>query len=723
MKVRMLSNSALTKPRMEVSMLIESITLNNYRLYEGENVIQFRFDEAKNVHLICGENGFGKTTLLHSLLWCLFGRFVGDVPVSGQETNSSYAAMQKEILNQNAAKRFEEKTTPEIVALIKKNGYTNGYEEIKKDSVYSVAICFAEVGIPSIPCQKIVVTRSYDSLLQKEDVEILIDGVKNELTDEIGPEVFINDFILNKDIAKLFFFDSEEIVSLADTGTIAERRKLSKAYEEVLGIRKYEELRSNLEGLRLRYRKKSKDIGLKDELEKLEAEREGVSNELTKLTDSLTEIEDTLTNLREQDGQLQLQLSREGNSVKTEELQRVKAVIEKCKKDDIEMKSALKQFIDYAPFAISGQLFARAYELAKADHEAIANNNTATAQNSVLDALSKEMKGLLDKMPVNKDSKKDAHTQLEAIIEKYRGRACDRDIQVTLTDDEFAEVEAVYNSLTTTYRIEFEALAEAYRKNKITLERNVKRLSNIQSKESDEVIKGLRDNKNKIEAEIKTYEEKQRLGHIRTGELQLTIESYDKKIKELSRKISVDDADEAKDKLASELITELDTFLLSLKKNKKSSLELRIKTTLNTLMHKEDFISHVEVELDSDTMDINLFSSDGNVINKNMLSKGEKQLYATSILKALVDESGIQFPVFIDSPLQKFDKSHSSKIISEFYPSISKQVILFPLLHKELTEAEYKTLQPFVESATLIVNDTSRSYFEAANVKSLMQKN
>ena len=554
-------------------------------------------------------------------------------------------------------------------------------------------------------------------------MEILIDGVKNELTDEIGPEVFINDFILNKDIAKLFFFDSEEIVSLADTGTIAERRKLSKAYEEVLGIRKYEELRSNLEGLRLRYRKKSKDIGLKDELEKLEAEREGVSNELTKLSDSLTEIETTLTNLREQDGQLQLQLSREGNSVKTEELQRVKAVIEKCKKDDIEMKSALKQFFDYAPFAISGQLFARAYELAKADHEAIANNNTATAQNSVLDALSKEMKGLLDKMPVNKDSKKDAHTQLEAIIEKYRGRACDRDIQVTLTDDEFAEVEAVYNSLTTTYRIEFETLAEAYRKNKITLERNAKRLSNIQSKESDEVIKGLRDNKNKIEAEIKANEEKQRLGHIRTGELQLTIESYDKKIKELSRKISVDDADETKDKLASKLITELDTFLLSLKKNKKSSLELRIKNTLNTLMHKEDFISHVEVELDSDTMDINLFSSDGNVINKNMLSKGEKQLYATSILKALVDESGIQFPVFIDSPLQKFDKSHSSKIISEFYPSISKQVILFPLLHKELTEIEYKTLQPFVESATLIVNDTSRSYFEAANVKSLMQKN
>lgn len=56
-------------------MLIESITLNNYRLYEGENVIQFRFDEAKNVHLICGENGFGKTTACFILCYgvCLAG--------------------------------------------------------------------------------------------------------------------------------------------------------------------------------------------------------------------------------------------------------------------------------------------------------------------------------------------------------------------------------------------------------------------------------------------------------------------------------------------------------------------------------------------------------------------------------------------------------------------------------------------------------------------------
>ena len=46
-------------------MIIQSITLNNYRLYEGVNTIKFTLNEEKNVHLICGENGFGKTTFLH----------------------------------------------------------------------------------------------------------------------------------------------------------------------------------------------------------------------------------------------------------------------------------------------------------------------------------------------------------------------------------------------------------------------------------------------------------------------------------------------------------------------------------------------------------------------------------------------------------------------------------------------------------------------------------
>lgn len=699
-------------------MLIDKIILNNYRLYEGENVVRFHFDERKNIYLVCGENGFGKTTFLHSLLWCLYGRFVGDIPVSGQEAGN-YATTQRGNLNQSAARRYEELLTPTIISTIKKAGYA-GFEQIQKDCICSVTICFTEVGIPSIPCRKISVKRSYDALLQKEDVEILIDGSRNELTDEIGPDVFINDFILNKDIASLFFFDSEEIVSLAETSTIAERRKLSHAYEEVLGIRKYEELRTNLETLRIRYRKKSKDLGLRDRLESLESERAAKQKESQELEVYIEETQATLNSLREENEMLQTKLSREGSSVKTEELQRVKAVIDKCKQDDVRMKGEIKLFIEYAPFAIAGDVFAQGYQLAKADHDTITRNNAAVAQNSVLDALRSDLERLLSSMPLNTQETEEAQKSLAAIIAKYRGDVANREIQLNNTEEEFAEIEAVYNSLTTTYRMEFGSLAETYRKNKITLERNVRRLANIQSKESDEVVRALREKKNSVEKQISETEEILRQSHIKTGVLKLALDTLDRQIKDLSRKVSVDDADEEKDKVAGELICELDAFLSSLKKNKKSSLELRIRNSLNTLMHKEDFIGRVEVQLEDDSMDILLYSPDGFEIDKSLLSKGEKQLYATSILKALVDESGIQFPIFIDSPLQKFDKSHAAKIITEFYPSISRQVILFPLLHKELTATEYDMLKPFVEDAVVITNDTIRSTFKRVKTNKLM---
>ena len=162
--------------------------------------------------------------------------------------------------------------------------------------------------------------------------------------------------------------------------------------------------------------------------------------------------------------------------------------------------------------------------------------------------------------------------------------------------------------------------------------------------------------------------------------------------------------------------------LLSLKQEKKYSLERRIKSVLNSLMHKEDFIGRVEVVINGEDMDIELYTTDDTHISKDSLSKGEQQLYATSILKALVDESGIQFPVFIDSPLQKFDKSHAAKIITEFYPKISKQVILFPLLYKELTLEEFDIMKPLINATYLIENNTTHSYFTQVPVAEFIKK-
>lgn len=86
-----------------------------------------------------------------------------------------------------------------------KKGYSVDTNYIREFSSYSVSLEFIDVHIPSIPSQSLKITRSFDVILNQEEVEILIDGVKSELTSEIGNEIFINDFILNKDIARFFF--------------------------------------------------------------------------------------------------------------------------------------------------------------------------------------------------------------------------------------------------------------------------------------------------------------------------------------------------------------------------------------------------------------------------------------------------------------------------------------------------------------------------------------
>lgn len=91
-------------------------------------------------------------------------------------------------------------------------------------------------------------------------------------------------------------------------------------------------------------------------------------------------------------------------------------------------------------------------------------------------------------------------------------------------------------------------------------------------------------------------------------------------------------------------------------------------------------------------------------IDKGSLSMGERQMYASALLKALVDESDIEFPVFIDSPMQKFDKDHAENVIKEFYPNVSKQVVIFPLIHKELTENEFELLKPNIGKSYIINN-------------------
>jgi DNA sulfur modification protein DndD len=671
--------------------------------------------------LISGENGFGKTTFLHSLLWCLYGRLASDVEASLRKEilNGGYSSLLVNNLN-NSQKSELEQIPKDSITRIKKSGYQLGDESIKALSQYYVEMEFSEVVIPSIPCSSLTIRRGYDAILEKEFVDILIDGTKNELTNEIGPEIFINDFVLNKDIARFFFFDSEQIVSLAETNSPADKKKLCSAYNEVLGVRKYEDLKHNLESIRVRFRKRSNDVASKNKLNALMAKRD----ELTKIIDqnrALIESLDTqLASLQAQNDEYQLQLVREGNSATVEEIKRLQGLLVATQSKDAEYKQLLKSFLEYAPFAICGKLFVDTKLQVEHDHIVNTKNTATSDRNLILSEITSDLSKMIQALQMEDDTRSEIQNKMQTILDKYKGSDAGDKSLLEISDADYKEFMSIFGYITSTYKSEFERLADDYKKNKQVWERTARRLSVIESKERDSLIKSIRVQKNEVEAKIAQTNTSIRDIIENNGTKTQELAVVQKQLSELLKKVDLDDMDAKKDELAETLSQELNSFLVSLKQEKKFSLERRIKSTLNNLMHKDDFIHRVSVNVVDENMDIDLYAVDGSLINKDMLSKGEQQLYATSILKALVDESGIKFPVFIDSPLQKFDKSHATKIITEFYPTISSQVVLFPLLYKELTPEELEIMKPLVNSSYLIKNDTIHSYFEKKDINTLM---
>ena len=672
-------------------MRINKVLIENFRIYFGKNEIVFEKNVLnKNISIIAGYNGYGKTTFLNALVWCFYGKLISDV-------DDKY---RKEIYEVGGYKKY---------AQLNLNRAARNSKEPEKS--YSVEIELAEINIPTVPCNKITIKRSFNVETDTERTIVLIDGFENELTKEVGSEIFINDFILPREIAKFFFFDAEKIVSLSEIKTLGEKRNLSLAYSEVLGISKYENLKKNLENLRIKLRKKSANIEERKKLESAQNELKELNRLLNYNNDKILEIKSEIEQNRILSEQYQVKLIREGNNISLEELISLKKLKDKLFENNQEIKTRLKDLLELAPFAIAGN---KTKELYFQIQKEASNNQIATdsefINNKLIntrDLISHQLKKIDIKKSLKNAISELINTSFEANLVKFENRI--EKTLLELSEKEQNEFYALYDNLKHAFDIIFKQLVREEKNNRLFLTKTIKKISLAESKETDILSKKLKTEKERIDKRIfslnseliKLYEE--------SGAFQQNIASKSKVISELTKTVSLDELDSKKDKVTERIILELTEFLYRYKLEKKQSLETRIKNELNVLMHKERYIVEVEVEMSDDLIDIHLFDKKGEIIEKETLSKGEQRLYATALLKALVEESEVQFPIFIDSPLQKFDKKHSQNIIREFYPSISKQVILLPLLEKELSEKEYGLLIPNISQVFIIINEGEKS--------------
>ena len=710
-------------------MFIESIILHNYRAYKGKNRTSFKPD-AKNIFLVAGNNGFGKTTFLTSLVWCLYGKLMADVDekfrrdINDAQGYKNYArqSLHKELAS--AVNTYE--VSPEERKQIEKHGYSSDSEYIKEDAQYYVEITLSDVFIPSIPCRTITIRRTYDYFLGKEYVDVFIDGQLNELAKEVGYDIFINDFILSKDIAKFFFFDAEKIVNLAEVKSLDEKRRLSTAYSEVLGIKKYEDIKRNLENLRLKFRKNAGSTASKAKLDKLQAGVANLEAQIRAKEEERESVDNQIQQYRAEAVQLQERLIREGNAISVEELKKQKELLLALKEKDSKLKSQLRDMLDVAPFAISGKLFADLMTQVVAEKKIKTTTASCAAINATLQLTQTQITEGVSQLKLTAPQKQ----AIERIVaDAFKSNVADTSMEdtadikvlVDFNDSESNEFQALFDNIRYSFSTIFKQLVKDIKNNALFLAKTQRKIVEAEYDDGNADIKEIRMRKAEVDELLAQLDIQTRQLSEQIGTLNKDFKVLKKQLSEVAKHVRVDKADKEKDLIAERLIGELTTFLFELRAKRKFSLEKKIMAGIDVLMHKADFIHNVRIDLKDDIIEIELLDKAGEIISKEKLSKGEQQLYATAILNALVEESGIEFPVFIDSPLQKFDSIHSRNIITQFYPSVSKQVVIFPLLGKELSEDEYNALLPNVNRAYVIENKDGCSSFKKVEPSRLFE--
>lgn len=686
-------------------MKINKIKFQNFRIYKGENQILLTPNASKNISIIAGKNGFGKTTFLTSLIWVFYGKMMSEV-------EDKY---KKDIKNAGGYEKF-------VKTLLNREVKTEYENNGKVNPIFSVEIELKDILIPSIPCKSVVIKRSYNLKTDSEDLSIKIDGLENELTKEVGFEVFINDFILPREIAKFFFFDAEKIVSLAEAKTKAELKNLSKAYSEVLGIKKYEDLKKNLETLLTKLRRNGATQLEQTKLFELTDSENELLAYLEINQEKQSNIDRDIINLRLTSDSIQEKLIREGNGITLEELQKMKKERDTLKHESTEIKNKLKKLMDIAPLVIAGKKLAQLKE--QLDFEQNSNNNTIN-QSLLIEELNSFSKILLKKLEalnLDKTAKSSIAETLKEIIsqkENSEQTSNNNDVLLDYSLEQYRNFEAVYSNIKGAFSSQFNAVIQEEKNNRIYLSKIQHLIRQAEARKDNPLAQKLREEKKEAEEKITVLTLNKGKLIEEANSLHTKLTSTRKVLSEYEKNFKLIETDQKKFEVTEKLLIKINAIIKKIKEDKKFSLQKSILLGLKKIMHKNDFISNIRVHVIDDVMDIELIDKNNQIIDKDSLSKGEQQLYATALLKALVDESGIRFPVFIDSPLQKFDKYHSKNIIKEFYPAISEQVVLFPLLEKELSELEYEYLKPNVDKVFVIESQNNASSFKAYAVDQL----
>lgn len=616
-------------------MLIKQLVLRNFRVFNGTHVIDLAPRKRKNddnsrpIVLFGGLNGAGKTSILSAIRLALYGRLAFGAATQQQEY------------------------VEELSSLIH-NGSTTG--ERPSEASIELIFTYNKGGHEA----EFTVTRTWkkgkkDLLTLQQDDQIL------EELDYDQCQGFLNELIPHG-IADLFFFDGEKIAELAedDSGNI-----LRTAVRRLLGLDLIAKLRNDL----IIFLKRQQSSQLAGSQQQKIAELEEQVKKFAFQTEQILEKADfakmRIDLLAKEINRYETLLNAQGGAfaqTKAQEEQKVDTLL----KEKDRLEKALRHECDSSlPYALAPKTLGRLLEQISVEMQIKQANSFEKELTHFLTQLKNE---------ISFRSGTTGKIAAEAIEDNLKDYLAAKPKGKLLFDISEREAGMIQQSIEHDSKKAWQRF-DLYRKQLAEVEEHLEQAAaNIARAPEDEqlidIFEKLRELDRQRERKRQEYRsllEKAKL----TKEQQLECARQIQKAHDLARNLH--NSDSAFNN-AQVTINLLDRYSELLTQARVKTLSANFEGAYRKLARKEDL--QLNAHINPETFDVELVDEKGTVINRKLLSAGEKQIYAIAILEALAKTSGRDLPVIIDTPLGRLDSQHRDKLINHYFPFASHQVVL-----------------------------------------------
>lgn len=191
------------------------------------------------------------------------------------------------------------------------------------------------------------------------------------------------------------------------------------------------------------------------------------------------------------------------------------------------------------------------------------------------------------------------------------------------------------------------------------------------------------------------------------GELIKATFEFNQYVEKMLAALEMEDDNDRIIKYTHKVAKVLDIYKIRLQQKKIKVLAETMTSCYKQLANKKTLIN--SIQMDPETLDFYYYNDQNDIVPKNRLSAGEKQLMVVALLWSLAICSKRKLPVIIDTPLSRLDSLHRVALIKTYFPNASDQTIILST-DSEIFGEYYEALKENVgDEYTLRYDDVTKS--------------